>query len=217
MSTWATRRCSGWGWCRCRRRARRNRKLVRAAAAAGDDQMEGCPSPLLDRRRLREARRRRAFLGRCPFLALSWQRQTAARRDTERRSKIARFYERWRTMPQRPAHGRKGRLTFLFPPVNRRVAGSSPAAVIDNFSRRILAWRVAETFAPVNSVAVLVEASRTATQSETTPVVLAEFTALSTKRATGLCNPRRPGEADRSVARADRPRRMMRPFRLAGC
>src|SRR5437762_257537 len=33
-------------------------------------------------------------------------------------------------------------------------------AVIDNFSRRILAWRVAETFAPVNSVAVLVGASR---------------------------------------------------------
>jgi transposase InsO family protein len=32
-------------------------------------------------------------------------------------------------------------------------------AVIDNFSRRILAWRVAETFAPVNSVAVLVDVS----------------------------------------------------------
>ena len=47
-------------------------------------------------------------------------------------------------------------------------------AVIDNFSRRILAWRVADTFAPVNSVAVLVEASRTATPSETTPVVLAD-------------------------------------------
>jgi putative transposase len=46
-------------------------------------------------------------------------------------------------------------------------------AVIDNFSRRILAWRVADTFAPANSVAVLVEASRTAT-SETTPVVLAD-------------------------------------------
>jgi transposase InsO family protein len=30
-------------------------------------------------------------------------------------------------------------------------------AVIDNFSRRILAWRVADTFAPVNSVAVLLE------------------------------------------------------------
>src|SRR5262249_20294811 len=29
-------------------------------------------------------------------------------------------------------------------------------AVIDNFSRRIVAWRVAETFAPVNSVAGLV-------------------------------------------------------------
>ena len=47
-------------------------------------------------------------------------------------------------------------------------------AVIDNFSRRILAWRVAETFAPVNSVIVLVEASRGATPSETTPVVLAD-------------------------------------------
>jgi putative transposase len=47
-------------------------------------------------------------------------------------------------------------------------------AVIDNFSRRILAWRVADTFAPVNSVAVLVEASRGATPSDTTPVVLAD-------------------------------------------
>jgi putative transposase len=47
-------------------------------------------------------------------------------------------------------------------------------ALIDNFSRRILAWRVAETFAPLNSVAVLVEASRAATPSATTPVVLAD-------------------------------------------
>jgi putative transposase len=47
-------------------------------------------------------------------------------------------------------------------------------AVIDNFSRRILAWRVAETFSPANSVAVLVEASRTATSSEITPAVLAD-------------------------------------------
>ena len=47
-------------------------------------------------------------------------------------------------------------------------------AVIDNFSRRILAWRVAETFAPVNSVAVLLDASRGTTPSETTPVVLAD-------------------------------------------
>jgi len=46
--------------------------------------------------------------------------------------------------------------------------------VIENFSRRILAWRVADTFAPVNSVAVLVEASRGATPSDTTPVVLAD-------------------------------------------
>jgi putative transposase len=47
-------------------------------------------------------------------------------------------------------------------------------AVIDNFSRRILAWRVADTFTPVNSVAVLVEASRRATPSATPPVVLAD-------------------------------------------
>jgi transposase InsO family protein len=47
-------------------------------------------------------------------------------------------------------------------------------AVIDNFSRRILAWRVADTFAPVNTVAVLLEACRTATPSATTPVVLAD-------------------------------------------
>ena len=47
-------------------------------------------------------------------------------------------------------------------------------AVIDNFSRRILAWRVAETFAPVNSVAVLLDASRAATPSDTAPVVMAD-------------------------------------------
>jgi Integrase core domain len=47
-------------------------------------------------------------------------------------------------------------------------------AVIDNFSRRILAWRVADIFAPVNGAAVLVEAGRAATPSERTPVVLAD-------------------------------------------
>jgi transposase InsO family protein len=47
-------------------------------------------------------------------------------------------------------------------------------AVIDNFSRRILAWRVADTFAAVNSVAVLLEASRAATGTAGTPVVLAD-------------------------------------------
>jgi transposase InsO family protein len=46
--------------------------------------------------------------------------------------------------------------------------------VIDNFSRRALAWRVADTFAPVNSVTVLLEASRAAAPSDTTPVMLAD-------------------------------------------
>jgi transposase InsO family protein len=47
-------------------------------------------------------------------------------------------------------------------------------AVIDNFSRRILAWRVADTFAPVTSVTVLLDAIRAATASDITPVVLAD-------------------------------------------
>jgi transposase InsO family protein len=47
-------------------------------------------------------------------------------------------------------------------------------AVIDNFSRRVLAWRVAETFAPVNSVAVLLEATRHAAGATTAPLVLAD-------------------------------------------
>ena len=47
-------------------------------------------------------------------------------------------------------------------------------AVIDNFSRRVLAWRVAETFAPVNSVAVLLEATRDAGGATTAPLVLAD-------------------------------------------
>jgi putative transposase len=47
-------------------------------------------------------------------------------------------------------------------------------AVIDDFSPRILAWRVADTFAPVNSVAVLLDASRGVTPSGMTPIVLAD-------------------------------------------
>jgi putative transposase len=44
-------------------------------------------------------------------------------------------------------------------------------AVIDTFSRRMRAWRVAHTFAPVHSVAVRLEACRGATPSECPPVV----------------------------------------------
>jgi hypothetical protein len=47
-------------------------------------------------------------------------------------------------------------------------------AVIDNFSRRILAWRVAEILTPANSVAVLLEASRAATPSDAAQVVMAD-------------------------------------------
>jgi putative transposase len=47
-------------------------------------------------------------------------------------------------------------------------------AVIDNFSRRILAWRVADTSAAVNSVTVLLDAIGDATRSAKVPVVLAD-------------------------------------------
>jgi putative transposase len=46
--------------------------------------------------------------------------------------------------------------------------------VIDNFSRRVLAWRVADTFAPGNTVAVLLEATRGTTRSASAPVVVAD-------------------------------------------
>ncbi len=46
-------------------------------------------------------------------------------------------------------------------------------AVIDNFSRRILSWRVAGTFDPGNTIAVLLEASRSSTD-EGVPTVLAD-------------------------------------------
>jgi putative transposase len=47
-------------------------------------------------------------------------------------------------------------------------------AVIDNFSRRVLAWRVADTFAPSTSVAVLLEANRGTTRIASVPVVLSD-------------------------------------------
>jgi len=46
-------------------------------------------------------------------------------------------------------------------------------AVIDNFSRRILAWRLAERFEPANAVAVLLEAGRAAGH-EGVPTVVAD-------------------------------------------
>ena len=47
-------------------------------------------------------------------------------------------------------------------------------AVIDNFSRRILAWHVAGAFTPGNRVTVLLAASQGAAASGRVPVVLAD-------------------------------------------
>jgi transposase InsO family protein len=47
-------------------------------------------------------------------------------------------------------------------------------AIIDDFSRRIVAWRVADRSAAVNSVTVLLEAIARATRSAPAPVVLAD-------------------------------------------
>ncbi|MFN2374987.1 MAG: DDE-type integrase/transposase/recombinase [Candidatus Binatia bacterium] len=47
-------------------------------------------------------------------------------------------------------------------------------AVIDNFSRRILAWRVAERFEIANAVAILEEAVRNAVTGDDCPTVMAD-------------------------------------------
>ncbi len=47
-------------------------------------------------------------------------------------------------------------------------------AVIDNFSRRILAWRVASTFDTANTVTTLLDASRSRSSGQTPPTVLAD-------------------------------------------
>ncbi len=44
--------------------------------------------------------------------------------------------------------------------VNIKVAGPGQQAVIDNFSRRILAWKVSETFDPTATAGLLLEASK---------------------------------------------------------
>src|SRR5262249_6896844 len=87
---------------------------------------------------------------------------------------------RLRVHPAKPKVGlrttRPNEMWHIDPTVIRLLDGTRAYvhAVIDNLSRRIVAWRVAETFAPVNSVAVLVEAGRAAAPSETTPVVLTD-------------------------------------------
>src|SRR5262249_6199406 len=69
---------------------------------------------------------------------------------------------RLRVHPAKPKVGlrttRANEMSHIDTTVIRLLDGSRAYvhAVIDNFSRRILAWRVAVTFAPVNSVAVLV-------------------------------------------------------------
>jgi len=47
-------------------------------------------------------------------------------------------------------------------------------AVIDNFSRRILAWRVSERFEIANSVAILEEAVRNAVSGDNRPTLMAD-------------------------------------------
>jgi hypothetical protein len=54
-------------------------------------------------------------------------RQGAAKTGTTRKREVARFFGHECTVWQRAARPRKARLTASIPPVNRRVAGSSPA------------------------------------------------------------------------------------------
>ncbi len=47
-------------------------------------------------------------------------------------------------------------------------------AVIDNFSRRILAWRLADKFDPANTIALLLEAELGTARSDEPPMVVAD-------------------------------------------
>ncbi len=47
-------------------------------------------------------------------------------------------------------------------------------AVIDNFSRRILAWRLADSFDPANTIALPLEAERGTVSSDDPPTVVAD-------------------------------------------
>ena len=73
---------------------------------------------------------------------------------------------RLRVHPANPTRGlrttRVDEMWHIDPTVIRRLDGTRASlhAVIDTFSRRIVAWRVADTFAPVNSVTVRLDASR---------------------------------------------------------
>ncbi len=47
-------------------------------------------------------------------------------------------------------------------------------AVIDNFSRRILGWRVSETFDPTNTLAILLEAGNSTVSTDSPPTLFAD-------------------------------------------
>jgi len=87
---------------------------------------------------------------------------------------------RLRLHPTKPKLGlrttRPNEVWHIDPTVIRLLDGSRAYlhAVIDNFSRRILAWHVAGAFAAGNSVTVLLAASEGAASSGRVPVVLAD-------------------------------------------
>jgi hypothetical protein len=60
-----------------------------------------------------------------PFISNN-SRQRAARPSKHESGKSFVFLRLWRSIPHHPARTNKARLTFLFPPVNRRVVGSNP-------------------------------------------------------------------------------------------
>jgi putative transposase len=47
-------------------------------------------------------------------------------------------------------------------------------ALIDNFSRRVLAWKVSERFEPANTIAILLQATHRLTATHTPPTLLAD-------------------------------------------
>ena len=87
---------------------------------------------------------------------------------------------RTRIHPQKPKLGirasRSNQFWHIDTTVIRLVDGTHAylQAVIDNFSRRILAWRVSERLEPGNTVSVLLEASRYLFPADDPPTLLAD-------------------------------------------
>jgi transposase InsO family protein len=87
---------------------------------------------------------------------------------------------RWRVHPAKPKVGIRAsapnEIWHIDTTVVKLLDGTRAYlhAVIDNFSRRVLAWRVSERFDPTNTVAILIEATRRVAPADAPPTFLSD-------------------------------------------